>query len=105
MLLFDASNTYLARPNLPLFSPILNCRKDEDEDWDWATDVKKEDNSKPKKSSSSASKKHQPKPATQNEDLLIDFGNAEKKVTTSNSVAGDSSWASWENDAWESLNK
>ena len=86
---------------------ILNCRKDEDEDWDWAADVKKEDNSRPKKSSASAvaSKKHQPKPATQNEDLLIDFGNAEKKVATNNSVAGDSSWASWENDAWESLNK
>jgi len=78
-----------------------NTKRKESEDWDWATDsntwsdVKTEDRTK----KSSTKKQQQPKVSTQNEDLLIDFG-AEKK----NEVATDG-WASWENDAWESLNK
>ena len=71
------------------------------EDWGWSedqswSDVKKSEE-KPKKAA--ATKKE--KTATTNEDLLIDFGASKNEAKKTE----DSSWASWENDAWESLNK
>ena len=59
----------------------------------------KKSEEKPKKAA--ATKKE--KTATTNEDLLIDFGASKNEVRGQKTE--DSSWASWENDAWESLNK
>jgi len=80
------------------FSYSSNQRK-QSEDWGWTedqswSDVKKTEE-KPKKA---ATKKET---ATTNEDLLIDFGASKNEAKKTE----DSSWASWENDAWESLNK
>ena len=36
------------------------------------------------------------------DDLLIDFGNDKSKAKKN---PEEDSWASWENDAWDSLNK
>merc|ERR1719278_120456 len=90
-----------------------NQRK-QSEDWSWSedqswSDVKKnEDITKPKsKKSATATTKKQTTTST-NEDLLIDFGGASKIEAAKKAASGateDSSWANWENDAWESLNK
>lgn len=89
------------------FSSYSNQRKQSD-DWGWSdeqnwSDVKKKEFEKPKKSSitTTASKKvEQP-----NEDLLIDFGASKTDAGNGSNKKSEDSWASWENDAWESLNK
>ena len=85
----------------------MNFRKESD-DWGWSadnewSDVKSTSGEKAKKTSGVAKKKIESK---KNEDLLIDFGassgagNAKKQDSQN-----QDSWANWENDAWDSLNK
>ena len=78
------------------------------EDWSWSddqswSDVKKNEDTKPKKSTNNPATKKLT--TTTNEDLLIDFGGASKIEAKKAEKTEDSSWANWENDAWESLNK
>ena len=78
------------------------------EDWSWSddqswSDVKKNEETKPKKSTNNPATKKLT--TTTNEDLLIDFGGASKIEAKKAEKTEDSSWANWENDAWESLNK
>jgi len=84
------------------------------EDWSWSedqswSDVKKNEDitkPKPKKSATATTKKQTTTTTSTNEDLLIDFGGASKiEAKKAASATEDSSWANWENDAWESLNK
>jgi len=84
-----------------------NQRK-QSEDWSWSddqswSDVKKNEDTKPKKSTNNPATKKLT--TTTNEDLLIDFGGASKIEAKKAEKTEDSSWANWENDAWESLNK
>lgn len=86
-----------------------NQRKQSD-DWGWSdeqswSDVKKKEEKPAKKSvtATSGMSKNVSKKTETNEDLLIDFGAS--KNEGSSKKEPDSSWASWENDAWESLNK
>lgn len=96
-------------------------RKQSD-DWGWNDDSNNwsdmgsssKSSEKAKKSSSAAANSgggnvsaRKSKTAADNEDLLIDFGNSDIAAGNkkSSKEGKDSSWASWENDAWESLNK
>ena len=82
------------------------------EDWGWNEENWSED-TKPaaaaKSTTTTAKKSVKSKVASKsetknNDDLLIDFG-SDKNKAKKNPDQQEDSWASWENDAWDSLNK
>ena len=84
------------------------CRKTSDSDWGWNEENWSETSSKPAAEKPSQSKKSTKKAATaNNDDLLIDFGSEKAAASKAEKAkkSQEDSWASWENDAWESLNK
>ncbi len=108
-----------------IFGPWISRRKDSD-DWgaDWGTTSSNNDaddkldwskaQARTKKSSTSAAKKSSQSQsgAAKGDDnnLLIDFGSGSGAGgaaggATKKPAKSEDSWASWENDAWDSLNK
>ena len=94
-----------------IFIVISYLYSQENEEWGWSgesNDWSDKPSSKSssqisKKSSSSAVSSKKEQSSSKNEDLLIDFGGAGSNNGSKNKQ--EDSWASWENDAWESLNK
>ena len=78
------------------------CRKPSD-DWGWNEENWSDTTSKTNAVAKKSVKK-QAKESANNDDLLIDFGSDKNKAKKSSGQQEDS-WASWENDAWDSLNK
>jgi len=89
-----------------------DSRRKPSEDWGWNEENWSED-TKPaaaaKSTTTTAKKSVKSKGASKsetknNDDLLIDFG-SDKNKAKKNPDQQEDSWASWENDAWDSLNK
>ena len=95
------------------FLTLFNFRKPS-EDWgwneeNWSEDTKPAAAATTKATTTTAKKSVKSKGASKsetkdNDDLLIDFG-SDKNKAKKNPDQQEDSWASWENDAWDSLNK
>ena len=86
--------------------PIFSISRKTSDEWGWNEENWSE--SKPSSEKSMSKKSTKKATTANNDDLLIDFGSdkAGKAAAANSAKKGqDDSWASWENDAWESLNK
>jgi len=91
-----------------------DSRRKPSEDWgwneeNWSEDTKPAAAATTKSTTTTAKKSVKSKGASKsetknNDDLLIDFG-SDKNKAKKNPDQQEDSWASWENDAWDSLNK